>query len=258
MQNFINYKNSKIAYSDVGKGSAVVLLHGFLENSTMWKDIVFELSKRNRVICIDLLGHGNTDYIGYVHSMDDMAEAVKEVLNNLRIRRSIFIGHSMGGYVALAFAEKYLKNVKGLCLLNSTAQADNEERKELRKRACDMAQKNYEPLIKMSITNLFFENNRLELIEEVEQVKNEALKVSVRGYIAANEGMCLRDNKEAVLKSIEKRLIVLGKKDPVLNYELIIDEAKRTNTPLVELPNGHMSHLEDKDETIKILRAFVK
>ncbi|MBA6156840.1 alpha/beta hydrolase [Tenacibaculum sp. S7007] len=258
MQNFINYKNSKIAYSDVGKGSAIVLLHGFLENSTMWKDIVFELSKRNRVICIDLLGHGNTECIGYVHSMDDMAEAVKEVLNSLRIRRSIFIGHSMGGYVALAFAEKYLKNVKGLCLLNSTAQADNEERKELRKRACDMAQKNHEPLIKMSITNLFSENKRLELIEEIEQVKNEALKVSVRGYIAANEGMRLRGNKEVVLKSIEKRLIVLGKKDPVLNYESIIDEAKRTNTPLVELPNGHMSYLEDKDETIKILRAFVK
>ncbi len=258
MQNFINYKNSKIAYSDVGKGSAIVLLHGFLENSTMWKDIVLELSKRNRVICIDLLGHGNTDCIGYIHSMDDMAEAVKEVLNSLRIRRSIFIGHSMGGYVALAFTEKYHKNVKGLCLLNSTAQADNEERKELRKRACDMAQKSYEPLVKMSITNLFSENKRLELIEEVEQVKNEALKVSVRGYIAANEGMRLRDNKEAVLKSIEKRLIVLGKKDPVLNYESIIDEAKRTNTSLAELPNGHMSHLEDKDETIKILKAFVK
>ena len=70
--------------------------------------------------------------------------------------------------------------------------------------------------------------------------------------------MRLRDNKEAVLKSIEKRLIILGKKDPVLNYESIPNEAERTNTPLVELPNGHMSHLEDKDETIKILRAFAK
>ncbi len=258
MQEFINYKNSKIAYSDTGKGSAIVLLHGFLENSTMWNGIVDELSKRNRVICIDLLGHGNTDCIGYIHSMDDMAEAVKEVLNSLRIRRSIFIGHSMGGYVALAFTEKYHKNVKGLCLLNSTAQSDDKERKELRKRACDMARKNHEPLIKMSITNLFSENKRLELIEEIEQVKNEALKVSVRGYISANEGMRLRDNKEIVLKSIEKRLIVLGKKDPVLNYESIFDEAKSTNTPLLELPNGHMSHLEDREETVKALKSFIK
>lgn len=258
MQEFINYKNSKIAYSDIGKGSAIVLLHGFLENSTMWSAIVDELSKRNRVICVDLLGHGNTNCIGYVHTMNNMAEAIKEVLKNLKIRRSIFIGHSMGGYVALAFAEKYFKNVKGLCLLNSTAQADNQERKELRKRACEMAQKNYEPLIKMSITNLFSENKRLELAKEIELVKNEALKISVRGYIAANEGMLLRENKEAVLKSIEKKLIIVGKKDPVLNYESIFNEAERTNTHLVELPNGHMSYIEDKEETIKILKSFIK
>lgn len=258
MQDFINYKNSKIAYSDVGKGNTVVLLHGFLENSTMWNDIVDELSIRNRVICIDLLGHGNTDCIGYVHTMNDMAEAVKQVLKSLKIRRSIFIGHSMGGYVALAFAEKFYKNIKGLCLLNSTAQADNEERKELRKRACEMARKNHEPLIKMSITNLFSENKRLELTKEIEQVRNEALKVTVRGYIAANEGMRLRENKEAVLETIDKRLIIVGKKDPVLNYESNLDEAKRTNTPLIELPNGHMSHLEDKDETLKTLKTFIK
>ena len=79
-----------------------------LENSTMWNYLVPVLTKKNRVICIDLLGHGQSDSLGYVHSMEDMADAVYHVLHELKIRKSSFVGHSMGGYVALAFAEMYL------------------------------------------------------------------------------------------------------------------------------------------------------
>ena len=73
MQKSITFKNAKISFSDSGKGSAVVLIHGFLENSTMWDKIVPELSKRNRIITIDLLGHGKTDCLGYVNSMELLA-----------------------------------------------------------------------------------------------------------------------------------------------------------------------------------------
>ncbi len=258
MQDFIIYKNSKIAYSDVGKGNAIVLLHGFLENSTMWNAISEEFSKKNRVICIDLLGHGNTDCIGYVHTMDDMAEGVKEVLKSLRLRKVYIIGHSMGGYVSLAFAGKYAGNIKGLCLLNSTAQADSEERKELRLRACKMAQTNYDNLVKLSILNLFTIETREKFIVEIAQIKKEALQTPVQGYIAATKGMRLRDNKEAVLQTIDKRLIIVGENDPILNYQSIIEESKRTNTPLFELPNGHMSHVEDRNKLIVSLKKFIK
>ncbi len=125
----LQYKHINIHYTDKGKGTAIVLLHGFLENSTMWKPFISRLSKKNRVITIDLLGHGKTECLGYVHTMEDMAEAVKAVLSKLRLRRVVVIGHSMGGYVALAFVEKYSNNVKGLCLMNSTATADSEEKK---------------------------------------------------------------------------------------------------------------------------------
>ncbi|MGB0892059.1 MAG: alpha/beta fold hydrolase, partial [Flavobacteriaceae bacterium] len=131
----LEYKGANIFYTDQGKGTAIVLLHGFLENSTMWNNFVANVSKNHRVICIDLLGHGKTECLGYVHTMEDMSDAVEAVLNHLKIRRSIFIGHSMGGYVALAFAEHFPDNVKGLCLLNSTTRTDSEERKKLRSRA---------------------------------------------------------------------------------------------------------------------------
>ena len=75
----IIYKNTAISYSDIGTGTAVVLLHGFLENKTMWKDLAPKLAEKNRVISIDLLGHGDSDCLGYVHSMEENAEIVKAV-----------------------------------------------------------------------------------------------------------------------------------------------------------------------------------
>ncbi|RKF05234.1 pimeloyl-ACP methyl ester carboxylesterase [Tenacibaculum lutimaris] len=254
----VKFKETTVFYTDTGKGNSVVLLHGFLENNTMWNTVVEKISKRNRVICIDLLGHGKTGSIGYIHSMEEMAEAVKTVLQELKIRRAIFIGHSMGGYVALAFAEKYLKNVKGLCLLNSTSQADSEERKKLRLRANEMAKENYETLVKMSIGNLFAEQTREQFSEVIDKIRIEALKTPVRGYIAASEGMRLRENKEEVLQTIDKRLMIAGKQDSILSYESVVKESNRTNTPLVELPNGHMSHIEAKEELLEALTNFVK
>jgi pimeloyl-ACP methyl ester carboxylesterase len=87
------------------------LLHGFLENQKMWDKYIATFAE-NRVITIDLLGHGETECLGYVHSMEDNAEAVQAVLAELRIRKAILVG-SMGGYVALAFAELYPDFVKG-------------------------------------------------------------------------------------------------------------------------------------------------
>jgi len=107
MENTFQYKNISISYAVSGKGSAVVLLHGFLENKTMWHKIKKVLSKKYKVVSIDLLGHGKTESLGYVHTMEDQAEMIKAVLNHLKLRKYVLIGHSMGGYISLAFAKKF-------------------------------------------------------------------------------------------------------------------------------------------------------
>lgn len=258
MQNQILFKETPIAFSDEGKGSAVVLLHGFLENRFMWKDVSKELVKTHRVISIDLLGHGQTGCLGYVHPMDLIAEAVHAVLKSLRLRKVILIGHSMGGYVSLAFAEKYPKMVKGLCLMNSTAQADSEERKELRARANKMVQTNFENMVRMSVGNLF-KPESLELFgEEVQWVKEEALKTPVQGYIACMEGMRIRPNRISVLHNIQKVFYVIGQYDPVLEADDIVEEAKSIDAGYVVLSRGHMSHVENKEELIDSLLTFVR
>lgn len=255
----IDYKGAKISFTDEGSGSAVVLLHGFLENSTMWDNIRPELEKRNRVICIDLLGHGDSDCLGYIHSMELMAEAVEAVLHHLKIRRSVFVGHSMGGYVALAFAEKLPDNLKGLVLLNSTARADSEERKLNRERAIEAVKQNHKTFIRMAISNLFRPKNRTVFADQINEIKKEALKMPVQGVVAALEGMKIRNDREALLHfSPYKKLMIIGKKDPVLAYEDLIDQVSNAQIEKEILPDGHMSHIENQEEVLYALTEFIK
>ncbi|MGX7667694.1 alpha/beta fold hydrolase [Flavobacterium pedocola] len=259
MTKSILYKNTKIAYSETGKGTAVVLLHGFLENSTMWDFYIDALSKKHKVITIDLLGHGQTECLGYLHTMEDMADVVHAVLQELRIRKAVFVGHSMGGYVALAFAELYPDNVKGIVLLNSTSRADSDERKLNRDRAIKAVKQSYSTFISMSIANLFSEDNREKLTEEIESVKNEALKTPLQGIVAALEGMKIRKDREVILHFAPYPiLLILGKKDPVLIYEDNLEQLEGTETQLISFPDGHMSHIENKDQLTKVLLDFLK
>jgi len=259
MQKSISFKKATISFSDIGKGTAVVLLHGFLENTSMWKDVIPQLSKRNRIIAIDLLGHGKSDCLGYVHSMELFAESVAAVLKHLRIRKCVVVGHSLGGYVALAFAEKYPQKIKGICLMNATSIEDDAERKTLRLRANKMIQKNFENMVRMSFTNLFGEKSRSLFKVEIKAALQEALKTPIQGYIAGQEGMRIRPNRTAVLTENNfKKLIIIGEKDPVLDLETSLNEAKKTNSEVLVFPEVHMSHIENAPALNLALTSFVK
>jgi len=239
-------------------GSVVVLLHGFLENNTMWNDIVSILSQNNRVITIDLLGHGKTENLSYIHTMEEQAQMIKAVLNNLRLRRYIIVGHSLGGYVALALAELYPENIKKLVLINSTAFADTPEKQKNRARAINMVKQNKNTFIKVAIPNLFTEKSRLKFKKEIEFVKKEALKTSLQGVIASLEGMKIRKDRTIVLHDNSfKKLFIIGEKDPLLDYNTLIKQTKNTNTQIAIFSNGHMSHIENYNELVLSLSEFI-
>lgn len=223
----------------------------------MWKEYVDFFSEKYRVITIDLLGHGESEPLGYVHEMEDNANVVNEVLKNLKIEKAIIVGHSMGGYVALAFAELYPDKIQKLVLLNSTSKEDSEERKLNRTRAIKAVKQNYASFVSLAIANLFSENNRTRLAEEIEKVKTEALKTPLQGIIASQEGMKIRKDREWILK--ENRfpvLLILGKKDPVLNYEENLSQIEDTTAELVSFEDGHMSQIENKEELKIALSHF--
>ncbi|ALM49415.1 alpha/beta hydrolase [Flavobacterium psychrophilum] len=255
----LNYKNINLAYSDTGKGTAIVMLHGFLENSTMWDFFVDQYTKKYRVITIDLLGHGETECLGYVHTMEDMADAVHAVLHELRIRKAIFMGHSMGGYVALAFAELYADMIKGMVLQNSTARADSDDRKANRDRAIKAVKQNYTAFVRMSIANLFSEENRERFAADIEALREQAVKTPLQGIVAALEGMKIRKDREVILHFAPYPiLLVLGKHDQSLVYDEHVDQIEGTEVKLITHPYGHMSHIECREDLLKQTLEFFK
>lgn len=254
---FIAHKNIKVHYTATGKGPTLLLLHGFMETSVMWADFIDMLSKSHHVLSVDLLGHGQTECVGYVHTMKDMAEAVFSVLEALKIKEVTCVGHSMGGYVALALAELNPNLIENLCLLNSTFEADNDDRKTLRARAAQMATTNYENLVRMSFTNLFAPESKLHYKTEIKKALQIGLKTSVQGFIAGHKGMAIRPNRYEVFKRIKgKKVIVIGKKDWIVDMDLLLEKAKGTTIETVTFSEGHMSHIENKSELSYFLKHF--
>ena len=259
MNTFVLFKNARVHYNVYGQGDVVVLLHGFLENSTMWHDFIPKWSKNNRIVTIDLLGHGQSEYISHVHSMEFMAEAVNKVLSHLKIQKATFIGHSMGGYVALAYAKSFSSKISGLCLMNSTYKADDDELKLLRARANELVKSNFKNMVQLSFTNLFAPQSKIEYKETVKSALSEALKTSVNGYIAAQEGMRIRLDSKNVFKQLKcKKLIIIGEKDAVIDGHVLIKEAKELQTEIVEFPGGHMSHIENKESFSYNIMHFIE
>ncbi|CAN5333159.1 alpha/beta hydrolase [soil metagenome] len=256
---FAEFKKSKIKYTDTGKGRVLVLLHGFLGSHEVWSEFVKKLSKKFRVIAIDLPGHGETPSIGYYHSMELLAQSVKAVLDKARVRRYIIAGHSMGGYVALTFAELYPENVSGLCLFNSTSYADSEEKKKERGKVIRLVKKEHRHYVAEVVTSLFAPENVAKLSAEVEKVKKIASKVSQQSIINSLEGMKERKSRDLILKFAEYPILfIVGKKDGVINYETMYAQMALCKYPsVVMLENsGHMAFYEAAKETLKELELF--
>lgn len=245
-------------YKQQGKGPSIVFIHGYLENGNMWEKFAEELSEDYQSIIMDLPGHGKSKSYSDTHSMDFMAEKVNEILDELNISEALFIGHSMGGYVALAMADLFPEKVKGFILLNSSSLSDTEEKKENRLRAVDLAQRNLPTLIKMSVP-LLFQESKLHLLKaERDFVKEMAMTTSIEGVQATLRGMSIRKDRTFILNEFDGEIgIVLGKFDRTIDpepFKKVIPN--RENIEILELETAHMSYLEDEIPTLDFIKDF--
>jgi len=255
------YKKAKIHFTESGKGIAVVLLHGFIETSTMWDVFIPELSKKYRLICIDLPGHGNSECFGYTHTMEEMAGCVVAVLKQLRIRKTRLVGHSMGGYVALAFADLHPDYTTGICLFFSTSRSDSIQKKKDRTRAIDVVKKNHKSFIRIAFPKLFRSKYRLTKKIEIKIAKGEALRTSKQGIIAALEGMKIRPSREILLKFPPYPIhLISGKKDPVIPISTMDKQTNHSENVygIVLKEPGHMGHIEAPEDCLRELKWFLK
>lgn len=251
----ITFKDTPIYYTAEGQGNPIVLLHGFLESGSIWNSFIAEFGKRRQIINIDLPGHGQSGVVSEEHSMELMAEAVDGVLQQLGLEKVDLLGHSMGGYVALAFLERYPEKVRKIILLNSTTVADSDEKVENRERSIELVKKNKKAYVSMSISNLLTPMNLDRFQGEVALLKEEAAKFPTEGITAALKGMKNRTDRTGVLKHFHgPKFILTGEQDPLLEYQEIEDIAEETRSKLYAFPGGHLSYLENKGQFLKIVQ----
>ena len=252
------YHHTTINYHISGSGPALVLLHGFLENIFMWNDVESYFSKSHSVICIDLLGHGGSGCLSDVHSMEIQAQMIASLLKSLNINSATFVGHSMGGYIALALAEQHPDFFEGLCLLNSTFEADSEERKLARAQSVALASKNYSKIVTQSYESLFALNSPLHGSLALMEGLNYALQTDFEGFKAAQYGMASRANRFEIFKQLpSKKMMIFGKADKLIPFQILQNKLSSTDISTKVIFGGHMSHLENFDELLESLKIFI-
>ena len=257
----ITYKGSKVAYYLSGdkKSAPVVLLHGFCEDSRVWDDWMDFLPDRF-YIRIDLPGFGYSG-LSATHSIEHMAEVVQAVVTHVGIGKFLLVGHSMGGYVSLAYAEKYESNLSGLCLFHSHPYEDSPEKKEARLKAVDFINKNGHILyVRQMIPQLFIYDYSKGYQMEVNRLIHYAIHYSQEAIIAALHAMRERPDRSEVLKKINcPVLFLIGEYDNAISLDISLRMSHLPARASIHIfPTvGHMGMFSAPRETSKAFREFL-
>lgn len=224
----------------------LVLLHGFMENISIWSDMEPHLSENFSLLKIDLPGHGQSEIIAEVQTMELMAEEVKKVLDDQNLEKVHLLGHSMGGYISLGFAEKYPESLKSLTLFFSSYLNDDDEKKEQRIKSYRIIEDAFPHYVRAGVPNLFNPNERDVLEGKIETALEVALSTNNLGALASVKGMVERTDKRHVLENLDCKILVLaGKHDNAVKTEAMIKNLPdRTNIKSYVLDCGHNGHWE--------------
>ncbi len=250
----------KIRYSDHGKGTPIVMLHGFTECIEIWDTFNEELSKHHRVICIEIPGHGKSELIREIQTMELVANHIHLLLKQLNTPPFVMIGHSMGGYITLSYAEMYPEELLGVGLFHSHALADSDEEKNGRERTVEIIKQNRNSFIFNFIPALFSESNRDRYQEEIHWLRKGAEEISKESLIACLRGMAARTDKlDFLISTSIPILFILGKEDGRVSYQSALAQASLAqHAEILLLSNcGHMGYIEKSTETLKFIQSFV-
>ena len=265
MGKIIHLQNSIVGYDDVGEGKVVVLLHGFGEDKEIWKNQISFLQNHYRIIAPDLPGTNSSTNLDDAVSIDGFAnwlhQFLVEVLNS-NFRDIILLGHSMGGYVTLSFAKQFQHQLKAFGLLHSTAFADSDEKKEVRKRGVELI-KNFGAysFLKNTVPNLFakiFKEKHIDQVNELIEKGKCFSEKSLTQYLVA---MMNREDSTSILKnSTLPILFIMGTEDVAAPMQDVLQQCHLPPKSYVHILEnvGHMGMIEATDEMNKIIENFLK
>ena len=243
-----------LGYKILGQGQPLVLLHGFLENSSMWDELIPELENDFQLLMIDLPGHGASPEPSKSYTLENVAKAIGDLLTIRGISKPSVIGHSMGGYVALEI--KKLIDIK-VILLHSNFWEDSAQKKEDRNRVIELIQTKKNHFVSEAIPNLFFSENLGHCEGAIANLIQGAKDMSVASIAEATSAM--RD-RLSNYDSAQRASIIHGAQDPIISTEMLGGELKENqiDAELYSIENcGHMSIWESKEELINILNHIL-
>jgi 3-oxoadipate enol-lactonase len=237
----------QIVYTDVGAGPAVVLVHGYPFNRTLWNEQVAALSDRYRVIAPDMRGFGESD-ASSAATMNRMAADVASLMDALGIARAVVGGLSMGGYVTLAFQRHHPERVRALVLADTRPQADTEEGKQTRVQQAEKAlSEGMAGIADAMLPKLLTPETVSKRPEVVKRIRDMMLRTKPQGAAAALLGMAQRDDQTELLSGITlPTLIIVGREDaitPVKDSEMMHSAISGSRLVVLE-GAGHVSNIE--------------
>jgi pimeloyl-ACP methyl ester carboxylesterase len=254
------YNNSTLHYRVGGQGQTVLLLHGFAEDSSIWDDFIPQLSAHYNLIIPDIPGSGKSTLLQETQvGLEDYADSIHFILAKENINLCSMIGHSMGGYITLAFAEKYPGMLEGMGLFHSSAYADDEQKKETRKKAIEfIKEKGSNAFLKTSIPGLFTDEGKnktaiVQLIEKGKQFSPEAL---CQYY----QAMIDRPDRTTILKTaLFPVLFIMGEHDKAVLFKHSLEQSYLPTVSHIHIlrNSAHMSMLEEKDKSFNSLAHFL-
>jgi pimeloyl-ACP methyl ester carboxylesterase len=261
MEKRIKYKGVPLVYSDQGEGSCIVLLHGYLESGRIWEGFIEQFPGRYRMIVPDLPGHGDSGTWGRVHTMDEVAGALHAILTAEGIDKVFLAGHSMGGYVTMAFADLFPDSLAGYALVHSTPFADTDEKRENRDREISLVLCGKKrQIVTVNIPKAFAAGNLERMQGHVEYLKQMALLSPDEGMIALLNGMKERPDRTQVLQNPQWPLLLIGgMKDnyiPVEVFDRLVSLAPHARVLRLE-ESGHMGFIEEQERVIKAFEEIL-
>lgn len=262
MTKYFKHNDKVISYFDKGRGKVVVLLHEYLETKEVWSSFAEKLSNNYRVIAIDIPGHGQSDVINETHSMKLMAESVNLLLNYLQVSECVMVGHSMGGYVMLAFANLYPEKLNSFVLFHSSIYSDTDEKKKNRLREIEFIKKGkLELIVNTNLPNTFTNDNLKKFSQIIENMKMQAVNNNAEGVCSILRGMMERHDRQELITNFKKpMLFIFGEKDNYIPVE-VGEKMAKTNSKiqLDWLANsGHMGFVEEKEKSLRVILDFLK
>jgi pimeloyl-ACP methyl ester carboxylesterase len=256
------FRGRRLEYETRGEGLVVMLVHGFTEDRRIWDPLLAGLEEKYKWILPDLPGSGQSDFNDSLITLKDFADAIHAITEQENIRELVLIAHSMGGYISLAFAEKYPDRLLALGLFHSSSYADSAEKKEARDKNISFIQKNgAEPFVVQSLPGLYSGGFAAENPQEIEKQVFRYANFKAESLVLYLAAMKQRPATTGVLRSFTRPILfIMGEEDKAVPLKDALEQCHLPRISYIHIltHTAHMGMIESTNQCRSFIDRFLQ